>query len=241
MTPPRSRLDDALRRLGDAPAPPPSPTLNALVNEAGPVPRRRRPGRTLALVLLASFFALALHVHSHGIRQDFEWLPKWWFWSMALGWLAAFVAPLAIVFVPRRGSMFVDSATARVASLAIPVLAIILELFLRVDVPPATVIPDTAATALANIEACLVTGLEMSAIPFALGVLALRRAPQPLGTRWIGAALGAANGTLAALMLHVNCRIGGALHTGVAHAGQVVLGALLGAILVPMLTKWPRE
>jgi hypothetical protein len=76
----------------------------------------------------------------------------------------------------------------------------------------------------------------MSVIPFALGVLALRRAPQPVDTRWIGAALGAASGTLSALMLHAHCWVGGVFHTAVAHAGHALIGAVLGALLVPWLT-----
>jgi hypothetical protein len=77
----------------------------------------------------------------------------------------------------------------------------------------------------------------MGVVPFALGVLALRRAPQPVSTRWIGAALGASSGTLSALMLHAHCWVGGPFHTAVAHAGQAVLGAILGALLVPRLAS----
>jgi hypothetical protein len=55
--------------------------------------------------------------------------------------------------------------------------------------------------------------------------------------RWIGAALGAASGTLSALKLHVHCWIGGVFHTAVLHAGQAVLGAVLGALVVPWLTS----
>jgi hypothetical protein len=191
----------------------------------------------LLLVLLASLALVAVHVHVYDLRHDYSALPKWWFWTMGGAWLVAYSVPLGVALVPRRGSMFVDARAACTAALAIPALAVAMAVFLRIDAPPATLLPSTTADAIRRIEWCLVNGLEMSAVPFALGILVLRRAPQPLHTRWIGAALGAANGTLAALMLHFHCWIGGNLHQGVAHAGQAVVGALVGALVVPALAS----
>jgi hypothetical protein len=240
MSTPRSRIDDVLAQAGELPAPPPSAALESLVANARPVPRRR-PVRTLALVLLASVLLLAIHVRVHGLRHDLAYLPAWWFWAMSLAWLAAFATPLAIALLPRKGSMFADSRAATVAAYVVPAAALVLTLFLRIDAPPATVIPVTTEKTIRLLSGCLLSGLEMGAAPFAIGVLVLRHAPQPLTTRWIGAALGAANGALAALMLHMHCWVGGALHTGVAHAGQALIGAVIGALLVPVLTRRPAK
>jgi hypothetical protein len=222
--------------MREMPAPPASAALEAIVSGAQPV-ARRRAGAALGLVFAGSLAILAVHLHGFGVRRDLAALPAWWFWSMTAAWFAAYLTPLVVALVPRRGSMFVGARAARAAAIGIPVIGIAMTLLLRIDAPPATLIPDTMRATIARAEWCLVTGLEMSVIPFALGVFVLRRAPQPLNVRWIGAALGAASGTLSALMLHVHCWIGGAFHTAVAHAGQAVLGAVLGALLVPWLTS----
>ena len=236
MSTPRSRLDDALRSLEKMSVPPPSRALMDLVRAAPAVPRRR-PLRLFGVVLLVSLIVLALHIHSHDVRHDFSAISKPWFWTMTGAWFAAFVVPLVVALVPRRGAMFVSSRAAQLVALAIPILALAMAVLFRIDAPPATRIPKTTTETLLYIEWCLVTGLEMSAIPFALGVLVLLRAPLSLQTRWVGAALGAANGALAGLMLHVHCWVGGGLHCGVSHAGQSVLGAVIGALLVPALVK----
>lgn len=238
---PGSRLDRALRAVGEVPVPPPpSAALEAIVSETRPVVRRR-PGRALGLVVLGSLAVLAAFLVGLGMRRDLAALPAWWFWSMAAAWLAAYFSPLAVALVPRRGSMLVAAQAARGAAIGIPLLGITMAVLLRIDAPAATLIPETAQVAVARAGSCLLTGLGVSIAAFALGVLVLRRAPQPLDTRWIGAALGAASGTLAALMLHAHCWVGGALHTGVAHAGQAVLGAILGALVVPPLTSGQRK
>jgi|GEM_PF-1104640 len=234
-----SRIDAALRSLGELSPPPPSPALLALARDPRPV-ARVAPGRSLALVFGASLFVVAVHVHSHCVRRDLAALPRAWFWATALAWLAAFAAPLAIALVPRRGAMWADTRAARAAAVAVPVVAIALSLLLRVDAAPATRLLTDPAKVREELEWCLVTGLEMNAVPFALGVMALRRAPLPLHLRWIGAALGAANGALAGLMLHLACDVGGALHAGVSHAGHAVIGSIAGAWLVPTLAR-PRS
>jgi hypothetical protein len=222
--------------MGEMPAPPPSAALEAMIGaDARPVPRRR-PGRALGVVVLASLAVLGAHLYWLGLRHDLAALPAWWFWAVTAAWLAAYLTPLGVALVPRRGSMLVSARTARAVAIAVPVLAITMMALLRIDAPPSTMIPDSLHATIARAATCLLTGLEMGVIPFALGVLALRRAPQPVDTRWIGAALGAASGTLSALMLHAHCWVGGAFHTVAAHAGQAVLGAILGALLVPWLT-----
>jgi hypothetical protein len=142
-----SRLDRALESLGEVPVPPPSAALEAVVASTRPV-ERRRPTRTLALVLGGSLLLLAAFLGVVGLRHDLDALPGWWFWTMSAAWLAAYVAPLAVAFLPRRGSMFASVPRSRVLAVAIPVLAVGMAVLLRIDAPPATVIPSTDAALL---------------------------------------------------------------------------------------------
>jgi hypothetical protein len=227
-------LDQALGALGESAPPPPSPALEAMVNAREPV-KTRAPWRVLAGMTVASLVVLAIQVHANGVRKDLHDLPADWFYGMSAAWFVAFAIPLAIAFLPRRKSMLADSVRARELAFVVPLAAIAMAVFLRVDVPPATVIPKTTQAAFKSVEWCLINGLEMAVIPFALGLFVLRRAALPIKTRWIGAALGAANGTLAGLMLHIHCWIGGSIHVGFAHAGVAVIGAILGAVVTPVV------
>ena len=215
MTDPQSPIDHALRALRGIAAPPPSDALLAAVRRAPPVERRDHR-RALGAVALAALVALVLHVHSHGVRRDLAALPTWWFRATLGAWLVAFAAPLALVLLPTRRSMVIEARVARLAMIAVAVLAVALTTVLRIDAPPATTLLTAPAAIRAELEWCLVTGLEMIAAPLALGVVAL-----------------------AGAMLHVACGVGGTLHCGVSHGGQVVLGAALGSVVVPWLTEPP--
>jgi hypothetical protein len=140
--------------------------LEALVRETRPV-ASRRPARALGVVVLASLLIVAVHVHSHRVRGDYAALPKALFWVTTGTLAAAFALSLAMTLVPRAGSVLPDTRRARFCAGGVCLLALSLALFLRVDAPPATVIP-TGAAAVVAIEACLVNGLEVSAIPFVL-------------------------------------------------------------------------
>jgi len=235
MTDPRSPIDDDLLALGGLSIPPPSPALLAVVRRTDRVVRRD-PRLAVGAVILVALAALIIHLHSHGIRRDLAALPHWWLWTMTAAWFAAFVAPLAVALVPWRHSMLVDVRAARLVAFSIPALAIAMAAVLRIDAPGATRLLTSAADVTAELEWCLVTGIEMIAVPFTLGIVMLRRGPLPVYRRWVGAALGAANGALAGLMLHLACDVGGAFHTGVSHGGQAVIGALAGSLLVPAFT-----
>jgi hypothetical protein len=224
---------DSLRAL---PVPPPSAALMAAMRP-GQVVAGRNPGRAFAVVLVVSLAALAVHLHNQQVRRDFDALPSWWLWTLAVAWLAVFVAPLAIVLVPARRSLLPSAGAVRLATLAVPMLAIAMTTVFRIDVPPTTKLLTDRADIIAELEWCLVGGLELIVAPFALGVFILGRSCLPVHRRWLGAALGAANGALAGLMLHLACGVGGALHTGVAHGGHAVLGAIAGSVLVPAATE----
>jgi hypothetical protein len=230
------KLDQALGAVGAAAVPPLSPAVIAAMRPGQPVVRRN-PNRAFVVVLVVSLAALAVHLHNQRLRRDLDALPSWWLWTLAAGWLAVFIAPLAIVMLRARRTLLPGERAIRLAVFAVPALAIAMTTVLRIDVPPATKLLTNPADIIAELEWCLVGGLQLIAVPFALGMFLVRRSCLPVHRRWIGAALGAANGALAGLMLHFACGVGGTLHTGVAHAGHAVLGAIAGSILVPAATR----
>jgi hypothetical protein len=233
MSQPDPRLDRRLRALSELPPPPPSPALLEMVHR-GPGASTRAPARTLAFVVGVALAAALLHTLVAGVRKDLAELPPTWFYATAVAWLVAFFAPLAVGILPRRGSVLADSGRAAALAIAVPVVLTSMAIWLRVDAPPATLMPPAAAQ-LHYLGTCLSVGLGTAAVPFALAVYALRRAARPVATFWLGAAIGAANGALAAFVLHVHCPIGGALHVAVGHAGASVIGALVGALVVPAI------
>jgi hypothetical protein len=81
---------------------------------------------------------------------------------------------------------------------------------------------------------CFGVALAIATVP-ALGVLLALRRTLPLGARSIGAAAGAFGGALGGLVLHLHCPFTLASHVALAHGGAVAVGALLGALLAPLL------
>lgn len=224
-------LDRKLASLGELPAPPPSPALIGMVRAEGAA-KTRVPTRDLAIVVGVALASAVVHVVVAGVRSDLATLPPSWFWATAVAWLSAFLAPIAIALVPRRGSVLADSSRAAVVAVGVPLALVVLATFLRVDGPDTFLPPPEKE--LRYIGRCMLAGLEVAAVPFALALFIARRAALPAATRWLGSAIGAANGALAGFMLHAHCPIGGALHVAIGHAGGAVLGAVLGAIVVPL-------
>ena len=234
MTAHDERLDAKLRALGEIPVPPPSPALLGMVHgDAGRAAQTRVPARTFALVVAAALVAVAAMVALTGVRTDLHDLSLVWFLGTACAWLAAFLVPLGIAILPRRGSVLADSGRAAIAAFAIPIAVTAMSFALRVDAPSTFIpAPDRQLHYIFN---CLRAGIGGVAIPFAIAVFTLRRAAAPVRTVWIGAAAGAANGALAGLLLHAHCPIGGALHVVLGHAGASIVGAIVGAIVVPLI------
>jgi hypothetical protein len=215
-----------------APAPPPSAALRALVHAATPV-APRQPRVRAALAALVAVVAAAVVVASRGARPDVAHLPRAWFWPVACGWLAAFVAATTTALVPRRGAVFPDVRRARWAALAIPVLGVGGGMLLTRDVPPFTAVPHGLAEHVERAWTCGVSGAAVIATTLVAGGVAMRGAAMPVDARWVGACLGAAGGALAELVLHVHCGWGGATHVGAVHGAVVVLGVAIGASTIP--------
>jgi len=205
-----------------------------MVREGGPV-KTRSPWRSVAAVVGVAFVSATIHTIVMTVRKDLASLPPIWFWATLAAWLVAFVLPLVVAIVPRRGSVLASSGRSAVLGIVVPLALIAMSIWLRVDGDD-TIIPTPEKT-VRYVSSCMLGGLEMAALPLVVSMIALRASALPVQTRWLGAAIGAANGSLAGLMLHVHCPIGGAAHVAIGHAGAAVVGAIIGAIAAPWSTR----
>jgi hypothetical protein len=218
---------------GQAPPapPPPGPALLEAVGGMRPV-RPRVPLRTLLIVLAVGLVWPVVAV-IHRTRVDLPFLPLAWVVLMALAWAAGVVAPLVAALLPRRGEVLPDGARAgRVAALCASLL-VLLGLVATVDAPGKTTIPLSFPEAWWH---CASFALKIAAPVLIVSAVVLRRL-HPVGSWRVAAALGAAGGALGGLTLHFICSYGGGLHVGLAHAGGVVLGAALGALVLSPFLK----
>jgi hypothetical protein len=216
-------------------APPPAPALLAAVQEMRPV-RPRVPARAVLAVAAAALALPTFMLLGPGPRKDLAALPLAWVAAMGVCWAAGFLVVLLAATWPRRGEVLPDTARAGRAALLVGTCLLLLGLFATVDAPGTTV-PEATFAAFSHFWwHCTRFGLEASAPVLLVGGLVLRRL-FPIGSAWAGAALGATGGAMAGLTLHFICPIGGGLHVGFAHAGNVAVGALLGMILLPRVLR----
>lgn len=211
----------------ERPAPRPGAGLAEELARVRPV-RTRIPARTLIVVAVVAL-AYPLYAFSQfPLREDLSALPWAWFLPVTLLWLAAVVLPLGFALLPPHGQVLPDDGAAGRAALAAALGSSVVSLF-TIDAPGRTLVP--AATWNDFAQAwwhCISFGLRIVLPVLVAGVVALARV-MLVGAARLGAAIGAAGGALSGLTLHGLCPIGGVLHVLGAHAGAVVLGALLGA------------
>lgn len=219
MTDPLAGLDASL-------APPPlGAELERELGALTPAPPRK-PMRQLGVIVAASVgwaFALAGLL---SVRRDLTELPRVWLAIYLAAWLVGFVAPLAVLVVPRPGSMMPRWRIAVALGGLAAVGFVIAGLTMARSAPHSVV--DSAPFR----HVCMPTGLATAVVPILLAVIALR-GTIPNASRWSAAALGAAAGCIGGFMLHLHCAISDAMHLGVVHGGVVVLSALLAALLAP--------
>jgi hypothetical protein len=210
--------------------PPPAPALRNALAVMKPV-RTRRPLLAAAVVLAAAALRPAHSLVVNGLRPDFADLPTAWRTLAPLVWVAGLLFLLAAAMLPRRGAVLPDVAAAGRATWVVAVGLIGFGLFATVD-GPTTIVPPATPRAF-GVMWWHCTGYSVLVIlpPLLAGGFLLRRL-FPLGAVRVAAALGAAAGAAAGLALHFICPVGGSLHVGFAHAGAVVIGAGLGALLV---------
>jgi hypothetical protein len=229
------RIGRSLRGLGqEEHAPPPGLALQAELARIAPV-RTRRPGRQFAAVSAVSLVYGTLLVLLTHVRPDLSGLPVPWLVLYCAAWLASFlvITWLTLVPGPRRvmPSWRHAGIGALVASLGFVLAGLLLDRH-----GPTSVVREPTLPNLLHGSKCLIVGGLTALVPIALSALLLRGS-LPVGSRWAGAGVGAAGGSLGGLMLHLHCPVADALHLGVVHGGLVVIGTLAGALAVPRLTR----
>ena len=137
---------------------------------------------------------------------------------------------------PSRPLRAAPSRAARVAVLAALTL-VLTGLLFTVDAPGVTILPETRwAGFLPLWWHCVSFSLKATVPMLLVAAIALRRMTV-VNLSYLGAAVGAAGGALSGLTLHGLCPYGGAAHVGLAHGGGVVIGAALGALWLPVLSR----
>jgi hypothetical protein len=235
---------DDLASLGvfqaSVPPPPPSATLLADIAKMRPV-RTRVPLWTLLIVAAATAVYPVAALAMYPLRRDLFALPRPWVVCVALTWLAGFIVPLTLAVMPRPGQVLPDGARAGRAAVLASLTLVLLGLLFTVDAPGVTIVPSSIWDMFRHYWwGCVSFGLKIS-IPAVLVAAAALRKVAVSRLPALGAAVGAAGGALAGLVLHALCPVGGAFHVGFAHGGGVVLGALLGALWLPVLIRVARR
>ena len=216
--------------------PPMSTSLLESVRGIRPV-RTRVPLRTLLAVAAAAFVFPLAAIAVYPLRADLDALPPLWFASVALVWLAGFVLPLTFAIVPRPQQVLPDSTRAARTALLACLTLTLMGLVFTFDAPGATILPKSTWNGFAHLWwHCISFSLKVSLPAIVVAGFVLRWVVVTSAWR-VGAAIGAAAGSLSGLALHGLCPYGGAVHVGLAHGGGVVIGAILGALWLPVLVR----
>jgi len=226
----RDQPNDSELTAAAEPVPPPAPALRNALAVMKPV-RTRRPWLAAVLVLAAAALRPAHSLLVNGLRPDFWDLPTAWRTLAPLVWAAGMLLVLQAATLPRRGAVLPDVAAATRATWLAAAGLMAFGLFGTAEAPTTIMQPSTPRAFAVLWWHCTGYSLLVVLPPLLVGGFMLRRL-FPVGAHRMGAALGAAAGAAAGLSLHFICPVGGSLHVGFAHAGAVVIGAGLGALLV---------
>jgi hypothetical protein len=227
-------MDLQLLQTATPPAPP-SSALLASVNAMRPV-RMRVPLRTLLAVAAAAVVFPTVAMVIYPLRRDLGALPPVWFAAVAVVWLAGIIIPLSAGLLPPPGQVLPDGARARRTAILASLTLVLTGLLFTVDVPGVTILPATRWAGFAHLWwHCISFSLKVTIPAVFVAALGLRKlAAAHLGR--LGAAIGAAAGALSGLTLHGLCPFGGGAHVGLAHGGGVVIGAVIGALWLPVVS-----
>jgi hypothetical protein len=200
--------------------------------------RTRKPGWVLAVAAALALLLPSAVVTLGGTRPDLAQLPAGRFFAVAILWLFGFAGPLAAAILPRRGAVLVEPARASrwatVATGSMVLMCLLIDL--RTPFDDAADRTHTLAQRLRLWWSCFgFSGQVALATLFVTTPLLLRSIE--VGSWRIGAALGVAGGALAGLFLHLECRSGDLWHLVLGHAGGVVSGGLLGALVLPLAIR----
>jgi hypothetical protein len=218
------------------PPPAPSPQLLASLGNIRPV-RTRVPLRTLLVVAAAACIFPVSAIALYPLRRDLTALPPIWVAGVALVWLAGFIFPLMAALLPAPGQVLPDGVRAGRTALLAALTLVLMGLLFTVDVPGVTILPKTTWAGFAHLWwHCVSFSLKVTVPAVVVAALVLRNVIAARLSR-LGAAVGAAGGALSGLTLHGLCPYGGAPHVGLAHGGGVVIGAVIGALWLPLLVR----
>ena len=212
-----------------------SALLEAELRDLRPV-TSRRPWRDVALVTGAAAVAVAVLVGLLRMRRDLDALPTSWLLAYGAAWVASFGAGTWLALVPRRGAVMPRWRLAGLVGAIAAAGFVAAGLVFARTTAVSLVYDPTFANHLRYAAGCVALGLLTAVLPFVAGALLVRGA-LPVGARAAGAGLGAACGAAGGFLLHLHCPITDAYHLGFGHGGAVVAGAVLGALLVPILAK----
>ena len=236
----RDDLDDLLERTRRAldhdagEAPPPGPVLQAELGRIAPV-RTRRPRRQFAALSAVSLTYGGLLLLLAQVRPDLAGLPTPWLVLYGAAWLASFLVITWLVLVPGPRRVMPSWRHAGIGAIVASVGFVLAGLLLHRSGPDSIVLAPTLHD-LWRGRNCLLFGGLTALVPIALSALLLRGSI-PVGSRWAGAGVGAAGGSLGGLVLHLYCPVADPLLHGVIHGGLVAAGAVIGALAVPRIAR----
>lgn len=231
------RIEQTLRALGDRlpDVPPLAPALEAEIGRLTPV-RTRRPRRQFALTCAISLAYGGLILLLTKMRPDLVGLPMGWMVAYSAAWLLSFLVITWLVLVPGPGRVMPSWRHAGIGAVTASLGFVGAGLLFHRHAPGLSVVPEPSLANLLAHTGCLRSGAIAALVPVALTGLLLRGSV-PVGSRWAGAGVGAAGGSLGGLVLHLHCPVADALHLGVIHGGVVVIGVVAGALAVPRIAR----
>ncbi len=231
-------MSDDRPPLDELAAPPMGDLLDGELRDLRPV-ATRQPWRDAGLVLAAATIVVATLVGVLSLRRDLDALPVVWLVLYGTAWLGTLGLGAYLALVPRRGAVVPRWRLAGVVAAVAAVGFVVAGLVFARTTPQSLVYAPTLANHLGYGASCVALGTFTAIGPFVLGALLLRGS-LPVGARAAGAGLGAACGAAGGFMLHLHCPITHAYHLGFGHGGAVVLCALVGALILPLLAKESR-
>lgn len=235
----RRELDDALSALGDGlPAPPP-PLCSELQREVDQMGacETRAPRRQWWMVASVSLLVGGLALVVMKVRADLGHLPVVWLAWYGLAWFLGFSVLLRLALVPRDGDVVPRARRAGLAGFATAGALIAMGLGFAEQAPGySTALDGTLGQFASTAWMCLLAGHVIAFVPVAFGLRALRRAV-PVAAGWVAAGLGAAGGALSGLVLHMHCPIADPMHVGWIHGGEIVVVAVVAAVIGPRLLR----
>lgn len=231
--------DGSQHLLADLPevsTPPIGKKLSEEIEAMKPV-SMRKPMREFMLfvgVSLPFFVGLIALV---GTRRDLSSLSPVWLGSVALVWIASYLAAAYIGFVPAKGHVAPRSRTIRQIVAASAVVMVTVGIFATQTVHGvSTTYPSTVDNFFSHAGGCAVFGFGSGVIPGVFALILMRRFV-PVGRTSIGLSLGAAGGSLGGLALLLHCPIAERFHVGLVHGAAIVTAAIFVAGISQMLLR----